>query len=683
MREVLVQWMSTWMSHDLAATIAPTWFTCVGLAGLMGLWVMVIVARRNRVDTGVVASAVLWGYLAAVVAGIVVPMMIQMLQTLFMTGHFRMRWAGMTSFWGYLAGFAAVTLVCRRHQLSLARFGDLAAVPMGVSLFFARLGCFMGGCDYGKVTSLPWGIRFPKGSPAWRDHLRAGLIPSGRTESLPVHPTQLYEAMLGLILIGVALLVARTRWAKAARGRVVLSVAATYAVGRIANEALRGDLGRGIYAGLSSGQIFSLCLLVAIALTLGLARRRAVVLATSVAAAFALIIVGDIGDAHAQTPPPRPAPQQPAPQQPVAQQPAPQQPAPQQAPPPTVYPQGQYPQQQYPQPYSPSYQYRPAPPVPVTAEEPPTSHLQIALGVGFASVLNRRSDQVPALAGGTISIGWFKQSVGLWLDFDSLANTDATHGTFLLSAGTRKEIKPKLFIVGRAGVGVTLVNFEDNAFDDVTGTTFRFEGGIEYQFSKRWVLWTRPMAFDYLYASNLGGPIFTYQFHLGVAYQFGFGGGAARPVGPPPEQQPAPNGYPPPQGYPAQGPYPQGQYPQQQYPQGPYPQGQYPQGQYPQQQQQYPQGQYPQQPYPQQQQQQQYPQGQQPYPQQPYPPQPAPNVAPPPVPAQPQSVPVQPQTNQPATKPSTASKPSTAAKPSATTQPASKSSTTPAKKATK
>src|SRR5207302_4219091 len=135
----------------------------------------------------------------------VMPMLIDAIQQKVATDHVHLRWAGMTSFWGYLAGAAAIAIVCRDHRLSLARLGDLAAAPIGMSLALARIGCFLAGCDYGKVTSVPWAVRFPAGSPAWRDQVAAGLLPADRPESLPVHPTQLYESLLGVAMMVLAI----------------------------------------------------------------------------------------------------------------------------------------------------------------------------------------------------------------------------------------------------------------------------------------------------------------------------------------------------------------------------------------------------------------------------------------------------------------------------------------------
>ena len=155
MRPIVVHWLAQYLSPDAASTLAPTWFMCVGIAGLVSLGVMLVLARRRGIESATGASALLWGYLAAVTAGSVVPMTSEAIQHLFATVHIQFRWAGMTSFWGYLAGAAAVAAVCKAEGVPLARMADLAAIPIGFALVFARLGCFMAGCDYGKVSSLP------------------------------------------------------------------------------------------------------------------------------------------------------------------------------------------------------------------------------------------------------------------------------------------------------------------------------------------------------------------------------------------------------------------------------------------------------------------------------------------------------------------------------------------------
>jgi phosphatidylglycerol:prolipoprotein diacylglycerol transferase len=254
----------------LAELLAPSWFTCVGLAGLVAFVLVAMLARRHQLERSSVVAIALAGYVAAVAAGILVPLLIDASVHLVATGHVRVRWSGMTSFWGYLAGAAAVAVTCRREGVSLARFGDLAVIPLGVALAIARIGCFMAGCDYGKVSSLPWAVRFPAGSPAWLDHVRAGLVSIDSPVSLAVHPTELYEAMLGIAIVAIPFVWRRTR----RDGELFLIAAVTYALGRICIELVRGDAERGVYHGVSSGQIFCVCVLAAVAAAASARRSR-------------------------------------------------------------------------------------------------------------------------------------------------------------------------------------------------------------------------------------------------------------------------------------------------------------------------------------------------------------------------------------------------------------------------
>lgn len=102
-----------------------------------------------------------------------------------------------------------IVLPAVRHilpkDLSLARLGDLLAPGIAFSMATYRIHCFAVGCCYGPVTTLPWAIRFPKGSIPWRDHYTEHLISSTSTLSLPLHPLQLYF-MVASLLVGFFLL---------------------------------------------------------------------------------------------------------------------------------------------------------------------------------------------------------------------------------------------------------------------------------------------------------------------------------------------------------------------------------------------------------------------------------------------------------------------------------------------
>lgn len=88
-------------------------------------------------------------------------------------------WHGGMSFHGGLIGVLIVGIVFSwRNRKSFWRIADLIIVTVPIGLGLGRIGNFINGELYGRVTQVPWGMIFPKGGP------------------LPRHPSQLYESGL-------------------------------------------------------------------------------------------------------------------------------------------------------------------------------------------------------------------------------------------------------------------------------------------------------------------------------------------------------------------------------------------------------------------------------------------------------------------------------------------------------
>jgi phosphatidylglycerol---prolipoprotein diacylglyceryl transferase len=97
-------------------------------------------------------------------------------------------WEGGLVFYGGLALAAMVAFwYMRWHRLPVWKSADLISPLIALGLFFGRIGCFFAGCCYGEETSLPWAVVFRN-----RDSL-ARL-------NVPLHPTQLYDAVNGLAI---------------------------------------------------------------------------------------------------------------------------------------------------------------------------------------------------------------------------------------------------------------------------------------------------------------------------------------------------------------------------------------------------------------------------------------------------------------------------------------------------
>ena len=117
-------------------------------------------------------------------------------------------WEGGLDFQGglFLALVVAIFFI-RRHQLPWRTTLDALGLGMPVGQFFGRIGCFMAGCCYGSPSHLPWAVTFTNPQT---------LCPLHE----PLHPAQLYEALLALGVFGV-LTVLKTR--KRFDGQLILA----------------------------------------------------------------------------------------------------------------------------------------------------------------------------------------------------------------------------------------------------------------------------------------------------------------------------------------------------------------------------------------------------------------------------------------------------------------------------
>ncbi len=152
-----------------------------------------------------------------------------------------------------IAGF----ITSKLYHETVQPYLDGFALALCLGLFTGRIGCFLSGCNWGKVTDLLWGVRFPVGSHAYNQQLNDGLLPDLPMLSLPVHPTQLYEAGVGLLLFIVGLWWVRKRRYEGQFFVVSISV---YAVFRFLVEFIRADQGDTAIGPLTYAQVFSLLL---------------------------------------------------------------------------------------------------------------------------------------------------------------------------------------------------------------------------------------------------------------------------------------------------------------------------------------------------------------------------------------------------------------------------------------
>ena len=136
---------------------------------------------------------------------------------------FNIRRGGLIYYGGLVGASLACVYYVRRKNLALWTMADILAPSIALGHAFGRVGCLMNGCCYGTVCDLPWAIQFPSDHP---------------THANAVHPTQLYEALLNLLLyLGLAWMFRRRQF----EGQIFAAYLLCYAVVRAFVEMFRGD----------------------------------------------------------------------------------------------------------------------------------------------------------------------------------------------------------------------------------------------------------------------------------------------------------------------------------------------------------------------------------------------------------------------------------------------------------
>ncbi|MGD0754445.1 MAG: prolipoprotein diacylglyceryl transferase family protein [Bacteroidales bacterium] len=113
---------------------------------------------------------------------------------------------------------------------------DLYAWIAPIGFGIQKIGCFLNGCCYGRISDLPWSVQYPRGTDAHFHHWVNGMIDENAAFSLHVHPVQLYEA---IFFITMAYIVWRTRniWKK--NGSILLFSLFLFFIFRFSIEFLR------------------------------------------------------------------------------------------------------------------------------------------------------------------------------------------------------------------------------------------------------------------------------------------------------------------------------------------------------------------------------------------------------------------------------------------------------------
>lgn len=248
------QWFTFPIIDPVAISLGPLairWYALAYMAGLIGGWQ--ILKRLARAPASPIQPAQFDQLLNYVLFGVIIGGRLGYVlfyqPSIYVADPLaiiRLWEGGMAFHGGFLGVVAAVWYFAYRHKIQPLALGDMIALVAPIGLFFGRLANFINGELYGRVTSHPIGMVFPQ----------AG--------TLPRHPSQLYEAGLEGIFLGLILIMAwRIGLAQKYKGSLIALFLIGYGTARFIVEFFReADAHIGLYQlggfTLSQGQLLSL-----------------------------------------------------------------------------------------------------------------------------------------------------------------------------------------------------------------------------------------------------------------------------------------------------------------------------------------------------------------------------------------------------------------------------------------
>ena len=195
--------------HPVSYKLGPLQFTGFGFAMLMCFVIGQIITQREMERRGQDPQAAGDMVFAAVVGGLLgakIYYAILMGDISSLTSR-----AGFVFWGGLIGGIIAVTAVVWKKRLGIARVSDSVAVALPAAYSIGRTGCWAVGDDYGRPWNGPLAVAFPEGAPASTVANMTSAFgvkfPPGTppNEVVAVHPTQLYEVMMGAIMFFIVL----------------------------------------------------------------------------------------------------------------------------------------------------------------------------------------------------------------------------------------------------------------------------------------------------------------------------------------------------------------------------------------------------------------------------------------------------------------------------------------------
>jgi len=228
--------------HPILVKIGPltihTYGFFIAASILVGLTIVAQEAKKRNLDPKLASELGFYVLVGALLGARVFFILINLNYFLAHPWEMVMFWkGGLVFLGGAIGGAIASTFFFRKYKQPFWPWADAVAIAIPLGQAIGRMGCLSAGCCYGKVCHLPWAITFTDPN---------SLAPL----FVPLHPTQIYHALAGLITFLILITVQK----RLKTGQVFGLFLVLYALFRFNIEFFRGDY-RGTIGFLSATQV--------------------------------------------------------------------------------------------------------------------------------------------------------------------------------------------------------------------------------------------------------------------------------------------------------------------------------------------------------------------------------------------------------------------------------------------
>lgn len=174
----------------------------VALSFIVGTYLAIKRAKREGIEKNKIIDLILYIIVSAILGARI---LFVILNRNYYKDHlldiFKIWEGGLVFYGGLILAFFVAIWFLKKNKLPIFKIADIISPSVCIGIAIGRIGCFLNGCCYGKISPR-FGISFPatNNPPVFTQHVAAGLIPQTAQCSLPVIPTQLYSSISALII---------------------------------------------------------------------------------------------------------------------------------------------------------------------------------------------------------------------------------------------------------------------------------------------------------------------------------------------------------------------------------------------------------------------------------------------------------------------------------------------------